>query len=386
MQVIPFERESDLLRAWSELVVATDPDIITGYNTNNFDFPYLINRAVALNVDGFARFVSVPRWHVSCAHNFCPLHSESPRWRHCACCQGRVKGNDVKAKASTFSSKAQGTRESTEVTIEGRVSFDLFQVIQRDYKLSSYSLNSVSSEFLGDQKEDVHHSMISVLQEGNEDSRRRLAVYCVKDAWLPQQLMDKLMFMYNYIEMARVTGVPIGFLLGRGQMIKVQSQLLRKGRTQNMVMPTRSRSQGGQLGGGEYEGATVLKAVSGFYDVPIATLDFASLYPSIMQAHNLCYTTLIPKGQETNFKEEDISRTPTGDFFVKSSLRKGVLPEILEELLTARKRAKADLKKATDPLQKAVLDGRQLALKVSANSVYGFTGATVGQMPCLEIS
>lgn len=49
-------------------------------------------------------------------------------------------------------------------------------------------------------------------------------------------------------------------------------------------------------------------------------------------------------------------------------------------------RAKADLKAATDPFTKAVLDGRQLALKVSANSVYGFTGATIGKMPCLEIS
>jgi DNA polymerase delta subunit 1 len=67
-------------------------------------------------------------------------------------------------------------------------------------------------------------------------------------------------------------------------------------------------------------------------------------------------------------------------------LQKGILPEILEELLTARKRAKADLKEAKDPLEKAVLDGRQLALKISANSVYGFTGATVGQLPCLEIS
>lgn len=72
--------------------------------------------------------------------------------------------------------------------------------------------------------------------------------------------------------------------------------------------------------------------------------------------------------------------------FVKPHVRKGVLPAILDELLGARKRAKADLKKATDPLQRAVLDGRQLALKISANSVYGFTGATVGQMPCLEIS
>ena len=50
--------------------------------------------------------------------------------------------------------------------------------------------------------------------------------------------------------------------------------------------------------------------------------------------------------------------------FAKKHLRKGLLPTILEDLLTARKRAKADLKKETDPFKRAVLDGRQLALKV----------------------
>ena len=91
------------------------------------------------------------------------------------------------------------------------------------------------------------------------------------------------------------------------------------------------------------------------------------------------------------------------DLFVKSSRRKGLLPTILEDLISARKRAKADLKKETDPFKRAVLDGRQLALKVrsqyavvnyllmtapqiSANSVYGFTGATIGKLPCLPIS
>ncbi|CAG8481847.1 18333_t:CDS:10, partial [Gigaspora rosea] len=72
--------------------------------------------------------------------------------------------------------------------------------------------------------------------------------------------------------------------------------------------------------------------------------------------------------------------------FVKAEVRKGLLPSILEDLLSARKKAKADLKKETDPFKRAVLDGRQLALKISANSVYGFTGASAGQMPCLEIS
>ncbi len=68
------------------------------------------------------------------------------------------------------------------------------------------------------------------------------------------------------------------------------------------------------------------------------------------------------------------------------SLAQGVLPQILEELLAARKKAKIDMARATDDTIRAVQNGRQLALKISANSVYGFTGATVGQLPCLPIS
>ena len=87
------------------------------------------------------------------------------------------------------------------------------QAIQRDHKLSSYSLNAVSAHFLGEQKEDVHHSCITDLQNGNDETRRRLAVYCLKDAYLPQRLFDVLKYMFNYVEMARVTGVPVSFLL-----------------------------------------------------------------------------------------------------------------------------------------------------------------------------
>lgn len=68
----------------------------------------------------------------------------------------------------------------------------------------------------------------AVDQNGNEQTRRRLAVYCLKDAILPLRLLEKLMCVINYMEMARVTGVPLPFLLSRGQQIKVVSQLLRK--------------------------------------------------------------------------------------------------------------------------------------------------------------
>lgn len=93
----------------------------------------------------------------------------------------------------------------------------MLQVILREHKLRSYTLNSVSAHFLGEQKEDVPHTIISDLQNGTEYTRRRLAVYCLKDAYLPLRLMEKLMCLFNLTEMARVTGVPISYLFTRGQ-------------------------------------------------------------------------------------------------------------------------------------------------------------------------
>ena len=94
--------------------------------------------------------------------------------------------------------------------------------MHREIKLSSYTLNNVSFHFLKEQKEDVHHSIIYSLQfgtatrQGNSETRKRIAVYCIKDAELPIKLMEKLMCIYNYAEMARVTGVPINYLFTRG--------------------------------------------------------------------------------------------------------------------------------------------------------------------------
>jgi DNA polymerase delta subunit 1 len=353
-QVLSFENEAEMLEAWARFVQIVDPDVVIGYNIANFDFPYLLDRAKVLKATQFPYL-------------------------------GRELSTRTECKDTHFSSKAYGTRDSKHTELHGRIQLDMLEVMRRDYKLRSYSLNSVSFEFLGEQKEDVHFSLITELQNGGPESRRRLAVYCLKDAYLPQRLMDKLMCFINYIEMARVTGVPFNYLLSRGQQIKVVSQLFRKADEENYLVP----SHKGEGSDDQYEGATVLEPKQGYYDRPVATLDFASLYPSIMMAHNLCYTTLVPRStiDRLGLKEgHDYVVTPNKNCFVKSNVRKGLLPTVLEDLLAARKRAKADLKKETDPFRRAVLDGRQLALKISANSVYGFTGATVGKLPCLEIS
>jgi len=215
----------------------------------------------------------------------------------------------------------------------------MMQIIIREHKLRSFSLNSVAAHFLGEQKEDVHHSVITQLQNGDEFTRRRLAVYCLKDAYLPLRLMEKLMCVFNQVEMARVTGVPIAFLFTRGQQIKVASQLYRKARKHDLLIPV----EGHNLDGGKYEGAVVIEPTRGFYSDPVATLDFASLYPSIMMAHNLCYSTLVPAHKARKMDPEIVTHTPHGDYFVKPSVKKGILPLILEELIAARKKAKFEL-------------------------------------------
>lgn len=68
--------------------------------------------------------------------------------------------------------------------------------------------------------------------------------------------------------------------------------------------------------GAKFQGATVLPPVRGYYDVPIATLDFASLYPSIMMAHNLCLSTLMSAEQRARFHPANFEITPIGVAFV----------------------------------------------------------------------
>ncbi|KAF7193604.1 DNA polymerase delta catalytic subunit [Pseudocercospora fuligena] len=353
-QLFEFDQEEKMLMAWKDFIEEVDPDVIIGYNIANFDFPYLLDRAAHLKVAKFP-FLS------------------------------RLRNVKSVAKDTNFASKQMGNRDAKATNTNGRLQLDLLQLIQRDYQLRSYTLNSVSAHFLNEQKEDVHHTMITELYNGTPESRRRLAVYCLKDAYLPQRLMDKLMCLVNYTEMARVTGVPFNFLLAKGQQIKFISQLFRKALEQQLVVPNLKTDSSDE----QYEGATVIEPTRGYYDVPVATLDFASLYPSIMQAHNLCYTTLLNKTAIEKLdlkKDEDYIVTPNGDLFCTTKVRKGLLSQILEELLGARKRAKKELAVETDPFKKAVLNGRQLALKISANSVYGLTGATVGKLPCLAIA
>jgi len=136
-----------------------------------------------------------------------------------------------------------------------------------------------------------------------------------------------------------------------------------------------------------YEGATVLDAQKGAYYTPITALDFEALYPSIMMAHNLCYSTYVMDERRYG----NIPGVTYESFNIGEKTYKfaqdvpSLLPAILAELKQFRKKAKRDMAAATGSM-KEVYNGKQLAYKVSMNSVYGFTGAGKGILPCVPIA
>lgn len=361
VELVCFDSEAELLEAWAELVRETDPDLLLSYNGQGFDMPYILHRAELLGVYDSVAVLS-----------------------------RAADGDPVRARQSVYSSKAHGTHDRTLIAMPGRVQFDLLMYMKREFPLRSYTLNSVSQRFLSDSKEDMHYSRITPLWQGSPEDRALIASYCLKDARLPWRLLRRINALQNYVEMCRITGVTLDTLLFRGQGIKTWSLLLRETRADSMLVPLYVPPPDDGAGGeAAYKGATVIDAECGYYvDVPVPTLDFSSLYPSIMIAENLCYSTLVRGAAAAAAAEADgrAVRTPHGDVFLVSSERVGVLPRVLKRILAQRKLAKRELAAEQDPFRRGLLDGRQLALKISANSVYGFTGATIGRLPCFAIS
>ena len=353
--VISFDTEKEMLLAFKKYMNEKDIDILTGWNIFGFDLEYIYKRAAM----------------VGCGIDFYQL--------------GKLKDTECHLVMKKLSSSALGDNFLKLLPMSGRFVFDMFHEVKKGYKLDSYSLNNVSKLYLGDQKIDMApKEMFARFVEGDPKKLYEVAEYCIKDTLLPHKLMKKMCILLNLVEMAKATWVPLSFLVERGQQIKVFSQLSKKARELGYMVPT---IKYGSLPEEQYEGATVLEAQKGAYYTPITALDFEALYPSIMMAHNLCYSTYV-------MDERRYGKIPGityETFNIGNKTYKfaqdvpSLLPAILMELKQFRKKAKRDMAAATGYM-KEVYNGKQLAYKVSMNSVYGFTGAGKGILPCVPIA
>ena len=210
-----------------------------------------------------------------------------------------------------------------------------------------------------------------------------IAKYCVKDCDLVNVLTSKLEIITNNMAMAKVCHVPLTYLFLRGQGVKSFSLVSKKCRERGYLIPVLRKPTDVMNDEAGYEGAIVFDPVKGIHFEPIPVLDFNSLYPNSAREENISHETYVMSPKFDNLpglKYNEVRYTEKGSDrevvcrYVANKV--GIIPEILSELLTERKATQAKMKEETDPFKKRNLDGKQLALKITANSLYGQLGAT----------
>lgn len=360
IDIVAVATEAELIHTWIAALRDEGADVLLGWNTWQFDWRYVAGRLAVLTDDSGEPTVDT---------------------------SGLGRGGDGAGSAREWelNSGAYGQNTFFVLRAPGVLDLDLMQLTRRDHKLESYSLNNVSAKFLGEQKLDLPAGQIFAKFKGSSADRADIARYAAQDVALPLKLLAKLSIFDNLAQMAIATCVPVDYLLSRGQQIKVFSLILKQAREMGYLLP----DDKGITCEGKYEGATVLDAKRGAYFDVISGLDFASLYPSIIRAHRMCYSTLVLPGSPQPPEAYEIE-TGLGTYaFAQDPAVPGIVPELLRNLAQWRKDAKRKMAAATsagDAWGASVWNGAQLAFKVSMNSVYGFLGASKGFLPCVPIA
>ena len=283
-------------------------------------------------------------------------------------------------------------------------------------------------------KDDVTPKDIFEMTRGSAEDRAVIAKYCIQDCNLVHYLMNKSDILTGFVEMAKICSVPMSFLVLRGQGIKLTSFIAKKCREKETLVPTIDK---GSMDDG-YEGAIVLDPKCDLYlDNPVACVDYASLYPSSIISENLSHDSKVWTKEydlagnlmcETGEKIVgfDAEGNPVDSYlydnldgyeyvtveydtytyvrkkpgaaaekikcgkkicrFAQFPEGKAIMPSILEELLMARKTTRKLIPQQTDEFMKNVLDKRQLAYKVTANSLYGQCGAKTSSFYEMDVA
>lgn len=472
-QIECYNTEREVLLAWTKLIRNIDPDIVLGYNICGFDFEFMFRRAQENR----------------CEEEFLMLS----RNKNELCANKNYKTGEIKIEESSIHI-ASGQHDLHYIKMNGRLVIDLYNLFRRNYNLTSYKLDYVSSNFIGDSvrsidydkgtnvtrikstnleglengsyvrfeeighstdvyldgkkfivfnvdkqtgifditgvaepdmnkkvrwcltKDDVSPQDIFRLTNGSDSDRAIVAKYCLQDCNILHNLMRKNDIMTDFIEMAKLCSVPINYLVLRGQGIKLTGYVAKKCREKGTLMPVVVKESGVS----SYEGAIVLDPKCGLYlDKPVACVDYSSLYPSSMSSENISHDSKVwtkeydldgnllkTTGLQTdngvfiydnlpNYQYIDIEydtyewrrKTPKSAAtkhkcgkkicrYAQFPEGKAILPSILEELLAARKATRKLIPQQSDDFMKNVLDKRQLAIKLTANSLYGQCGAS----------
>ncbi|MCD6461767.1 MAG: hypothetical protein J7L61_03395, partial [Thermoplasmata archaeon] len=300
--------EREILEGFVSLVLRLDPDIITGYNIDNYDLPHLEKRCEVHGLSlGIGRDGSTP------------ARVNNQFWR-----------------------------------VKGRVVADAWWNAKVYLRPKKETLNHLAMLLLGEEKLDVDRRKMDEEWAGNPE---RVKEYCLKDAELALGILDKIGAVERNLDLASVSMLPLDDVLNGRTSVMIDSILIRAADERGIGVPMNRYGRGGK----RIEGGYVHAIKPGLYDW-VCVLDFKSMYPSIIISNNICMTTLSPQGT---------IESPSGARFLAPEVKKGLVPSLLEELMERREEAKARMKNASTEEERWYYDGLQNAIKVLMNSFYG---------------
>jgi DNA polymerase, archaea type len=317
------EDERDIVAGFLRLVEEDDPDILTGYNIGGYDFPLLAERARALRLG--------------------PL----------------VLGRE-RSEADEFGDRLW--------KVTGRVVADAWWSARRELRPKQESLQYVARTYLNDSKLDVDRRNIT--EEWRKDPERVME-YCEHDADLALRILGRVRAIDKAADLATVARMPLEEGLNGRTSQFIDAMLIPRADARKIgVPPNHPRGSDSAIEGGYVHGIR-----PGLFRW-VVVLDFKSMYPSIIVARNLCFTTLSPDGTTV---------APGGARFLAPDVRRGIIPEILTELLADRDRFRSAARAAPTPEVAEYYDGLQNAVKVLMNSFYGVLASSFYRFTNKEI-
>jgi len=322
LEILP--SEEDVIKKFIQTVREQEIDILCSYNGDNFDFPYLKERAekyrmeIKLGIDG----------------------SKMKLER---------RGMNLGAK------------------VRGRPHIDLFPICRQVFNLSRYTLEDIYLEMFGEEKEDINAGeMFKVWDSNGREEMKELFEYSMSDA--VATLRIGLAILPLQYELSRITRAPVYQSSRSGSGQRVEDLLIKRAFEKNILIPNKPSDRiVNERQKKTYAGAYVVEPKKGIHD-DIVLFDFRSLYPSIVISHNID-----PSAMDCQCcKKEEAYQSPTGHYFCMKN--KGLIPETLEGLVQRRIQVKEKLKDEKNSERRKFLDVEQQALKLLSNSMYGYFG------------
>lgn len=331
--------EIELLERFRHLVQEYQPDIITGYNSDGFDFPYLKTRAEKYNL---VLDLGVDR-------------------------------SDIIASSGGFGAE--------EGKIKGMVHLDAYKFIRnifgKDLKTESFSLDAVARELLGHSKHGVNVNELAHIWDSQPEKLPDFCAYNLHDAHLAFKLCQLL--LSDMIEFTKIIGLPTADVIRMRFSRLVESYILKRAGEYHVLAP--NKPSGYELEDRREEsiqGGYVFEPTPGLYE-NIVVFDFRSLYPTIITAHNIG-----PEGFRCSCCPEQ-ERVPGHPDYWFCQKEKKFLPSILEQLILRRVDLKRLIKEEKEKGNNTqMLEARSYALKILANSFYGYLGFYGARWYCLE--